>query len=277
MLVTVYGVVLFAAALHATWNAIVKSGSDKILITAVITAAAALIAALILPFVPPPAAPSWGFIGASAVLQVVYYNLVAQTYRVAEMNLAYPLMRGTAPLLVAIISAVGLGEYLSTTAWVGIGTLCLGILLMARRRVSSHRAGVGLALLNALVIATYTLVDGAGVRVSGVPLAYTLWIFLLTGAVMTAWMLWRNAHAFVSFFRVQWLVGLVGGAGTLASYGLALWAMTLAPVAVIAALRETSIIFAALISVLVLKERMSRGRIAAVCVMAIGAMILRLA
>ncbi|MNO78519.1 EamA-like transporter family protein [compost metagenome] len=274
---SVYGVVLFAALLHAAWNAIVKGGSDKLLSTVLITTTAAVLAAPILPFLPQPAPSSWPFLAASVVLQVVYFALVARIYHIADMSQTYPVMRGTAPLLVALLSIFLLDDHLSPTAIFGIAVICAGILCMGAWRQRGSRAGLALALLNAGVIAGYTLVDGIGVRRSDAPIAYTLWIFLLTGLILGAWALFARRRDFIGYIGANWRLGLVGGFGTTASYGMALWAMTLAPVAVIAALRETSILFGTLIAGLLLKESMTPLRIIGAGVIAAGAVALRLA
>ena len=266
-----------AALLHASWNAIVKSAGDKFLTTIVVTASAAALSAALLPFLVPPAAASWPYAAASAVFQIIYFLLVARTYQVADMSQAYPLMRGTAPLIVALVSEFQLGDVLSPTAWAGITAICLGIFSMALGSKVSDRKGVYLALLNALVIAAYTLIDGAGVRRSAAPAAYTLWVFLLTGLPLTLWAVWARSAVFIPYFRRHWRLGLAGGVGTTASYGLALWAMTVAPVAVVSALRETSILFGALIAALVLREHVGPRRLVAACIIAGGAAILRLA
>lgn len=273
----IFGIVLVAAALHATWNAIVKGGGDTLLTTVLVTASAALIAIVVLPFLPPPSRASWAFIAASTVFQLGYFVLVARAYRIADMSLAYPLMRGTAPLLVAVASVAWIGEPLSPRAWLGVGIICAGILSMAAAVPrNAGKAGMALALLNAIVIAGYTLIDGVGVRRSGAPAAYTLWIFLLTGAALTAWALVARREAFRGYVGRNWQLGLIGGAGTISSYGLALWAMTIAPVAVVAALRETSILFGTAISAILLHERVGPTRIMAVCIIAVGAAALRL-
>jgi len=228
-----------------------------------------------LPFLAQPAPRSWPFIAASSVLQVVYFLLVARTYRLADMSQAYPLMRGTAPLLVALVGALLLGQHLAPMAWLGVALICGGIVAMAARR--AHSAGTALALLNAVVIAGYTLVDGEGVRRSGAAAAYTLWIFLLTGLPLVAWALVSRRAALLPYVRRHWKACGAGGLGSAASYGLALWAMTRAPVAVVSALRETSILFATGISAFVLREHVSRTRIMAACVVVAGAMVLRAA
>ncbi|WP_413731069.1 EamA family transporter [Sodalis sp. RH22] len=272
-----FSVVLFAAVLHATWNAVVKGGADKLLTTILVTACAALIAALALPFLPAPAKESWPFIGASALLQVLYFCLVARTYRIADMSQTYPLMRGSAPLIVAAMGALFFGVLLTPTAWLGIAIICAGIISMAIFAHGQDKKGVVLALLNAAVIAGYTLIDGQGVRLSRAPAAYTLLIFLFTGVPLLAWAMCRRRAAVKGYFAANWHLGMAGGFGTVASYGLALWAMTVAPVAVVAALRETSILFGLILSGLVLRERISPSRVVAACIIAIGAGVLRLA
>jgi drug/metabolite transporter (DMT)-like permease len=278
MPIGVFAIVLFAAALHASWNAIVKGGGDKLLTTVLVTTSAALIGALTLPTLRQPDAASWPFLLASSLFQIVYFVLLARTYQVADMSQTYPLMRGTAPLLVAVVSVLALGAHLTAMMWVGVGIICLGILGMAAGARRGNRKGVAFALLNAMVIAGYTLIDGMGVRRSGAPAAYTLWIFLVTGAPLAAWALrTRGSTALAEYVRRNWHFGLIGGVGTLASYGLALWAMTVAPIAVVAALRETSILFWAIISGLLLKEHVGLARLAAACTRALGAAVLRLA
>ncbi len=268
---------MVAALLHASWNAIVKSAPDKFLTTVLVTGFAAALAIAVLPLLQQPARASWPFAAASAVLQVVYFVLVARTYQVADLSQTYPIMRGTAPLLVATFSAITASEVLSRTAWLGVLTLCCGIFSMAAGSAGRDRKGVYLALLNAVVIATYTLVDGWGVRRSGAPAAYTLYVFMLTGVPLALWAAVRQRRAVTGYARRYWPQGIAGALGTTASYGLALWAMTLAPVAIIAALRETAILFATLIAWLVLKERIGVRRAIAACIIAGGAAVLRLA
>lgn len=276
MSVAVFAIVLLGAALHATWNAVVKGGGDKLLTTCMITSFASLIALAVIPFLELPARESWPFIGASVILQVLYFVLVASTYRIADMSQTYPVMRGTAPLLVAASSVFLLSESLPPFAWVGIAIISLGILSMAVAPSAGQKKGLILALINAAVIASYTLIDGLGVRKSGAPAAYTLWIFLLTGIPLATWAIATRRHEFQRYLVRHWRPGIVGGVGTIASYGLALWAMTAAPIATVSALRETSILFGVVISALILKEHLTRVRIVAACIIAAGAMVLRL-
>lgn len=272
---TTFLIILFAALLHATWNAVVKGGSDQSMTTVLVAGSAAVIAVVLLPILPAPARSSWPFIMASTVFQIVYFILIAMTYRVADMSQTYPLMRGTAPLLVGLMSAA-VGPPLTRFAWIGILVICLGIVSMAAGRRPGQARGILLALSNAVVIAGYTLIDGAGVRRSNAPAAYTLWIFLLTGTPLAIGMLATRWQPFRRYAAMHWRFGMLGGCGAVMSYGLALWAMTMAPVAVVAALRETSILFAAAIAAFVLRERVGPSRIAGACFIAVGAIILRL-
>ncbi len=279
---SVYMVVLLAALLHASWNAVVKNGTDKLLSTVLLIGCSALMAVALLPWLPQPAVASWPFIAASVGLHVLYFVLVARSYQLADMSQTYPIMRGTAPLLVALISVAFLKVHLSTLALLGIGLICLGILAMAvsrhaGRTTANHRLGLLMALLNAGVIAAYTVVDGYGVRRAGSAAAYTLWLFLLTAIVMLGWVMRARRREFVAYTAAHWPMGMLSAAGTLGSYALVLWAMTQAPVAVIAALRETSILFGVLIAGLFLKERLSPARIVGASIIVAGAVVLRLA
>jgi drug/metabolite transporter (DMT)-like permease len=276
---TVILVVLFGALLHAGWNAIVKAGDDKLLNIVLVNVGAAVLAAMVLPFLPLPAPESWPYLLASVGTQILYFLLVAGAYRAGDMSQAYPLMRGTAPLLVAVASGPLLGEALTTAGWIGVVLVSggvLGIAFESRRRTATSRAATLYALANAGVIATYTMIDGTGVRASGNAAAYTLWIFLITAQPLLLWTLVRRPRALVAYARGKLTMCLVGGMGTLGSYGTALWAMTQAPVASVAALRETSILFATVIAVVVLKEKITLRRYLAIAVIAAGAVAIRL-
>ncbi|MDN2672339.1 DMT family transporter [Janthinobacterium sp. SUN026] len=281
----VVAVVLFAALLHASWNAIVKSGKDTFLSTVLVSVGAALISLAVLPFVSTPAPASWPYLAASAVAQLAYYSLLAAAYRAGDMSHAYPLMRGSAPLLVALASWPLIGERLSPMQMGAVACICAGILglyvaartgTIGRMPKNTGRA-TAFALGNACVIASYTLIDGIGVRLSGAPAAYTMWIFVLNGTGLLLWTALRRPADLLAYAQTQWRLAAVGGFGTLSSYGLALWAMTQAPVAAIAALRETSILFAIAIAALFLREKISPRRYLAIGLIAAGAILMRIA
>jgi drug/metabolite transporter (DMT)-like permease len=271
--------VLLGAALHASWNAAIKSGTDKFLDTVLLAGGAALIALVLLPFLPVPAVASWGYIAAASTAQVVYYSLVAAAYRAGDMSVAYPLMRGTAPMLVALLGVLLLSDDLSLIAWIGIAFISGGVVSLSLWSLRSKATGkvVLYAVVNAAVIASYTLIDGAGVRASGNTLSYTCWITLLPAGPLLAIAALRRPNDLRRQIVRRWYLGVITGACTMASYGLALWAMTQAPIASVAALRETSIVFGMVIAAWFLGERLSTPRIMAAVGIALGAITLKLA
>lgn len=276
MTALVFGLILFSAALHASWNAIVKGGDDKLQTMILVSAFGALIGLVCLPFLPPMSGDALPFLAISVVLEIAYAAFVALAYTHADMSRAYPLMRGTPPLIVALVSTLGLGIGISLTGWAGIALVSLGLLSLTLRNTGGDRRGITFALINALVIASYTLVDSFGVRASGAPVTYTMWIFILVGVPLTFWGILMKP-GFLAYARSDWLAGFIGGIGTLGSYGIVLWAMTQAPVPLVAALRETSILFGTAIAAVILREPVTRGRIAAVAIIAAGAILLKLA
>ncbi len=273
----VIALVLFGAALHATWNALVKSGTDKPLDSSMVALGASITSIFILPFLPLPDPAAWPFVAASVAIHFCYFQLVGAAYRHGDIGVVYPLMRGVAPLIVASLSGILLHEVLSLVMLIGVATISAGVMTLAFESRQGSRRAMGLALLNAGVIATYTYVDGLGARLAGNPVSYTLWISLLPPLPLFAVAFARRGVAPVlSHVRLTWMRGLFGGASSLASYGLALFAMTKAPIAAVAALRETSILFALLISIFILKETAGKWRYVAGGMIAMGALILKL-
>ena len=280
MSIDVMLVVLLSALLHAGWNALVRSAEDKFQSTLLVVCGAGALSLLLLPFLPAPALPSWPYLLASGLIHVAYFTLVALSYRHSELSFAYPLMRGTAPALAALAALIVLGESPSVGAWLGIVLICTGVLVLsgvAWRNGVLRPASVAFALGNACVIAAYTLIDGQGARLSGHALGYTAWVFLLTALFMLglAAALW--GRSVLKPGAGAWRAAVLGGLGTLAAYSLVLWAMTQAPIAAVAALREMSIVFAALIGVLFLKEQMGRLRLTSVLLVCLGAVAIKLA
>jgi drug/metabolite transporter (DMT)-like permease len=257
--VNVLLVVLLGAFLHASWNLLVKAGHDTRLSTAAVYIGAGVLAGIVLPFLPAPARASWPYIGAATAVEVLYGALLAAAYRVGDLSHAYPLMRGSAPLLVAIGSGALIGEHLSPAVWGGVALVSGGIFSMiADARSRGHSpAATRLALLNGLVIATYTTLDGIGVRLSRAPVTYSFWLSLLVAFPWLVWAVrWGGARGWDAARR-HLMPAALGGLGSVASYTLALWAMTRAPVAAVAAVRESSIVFATVLGAIVLRERVT--------------------
>jgi phosphonate utilization associated putative membrane protein len=281
------GAVLFGALLHAGWNALIKSGADKPLDTALIHSLGTFIAVPLLLYTGWPAPAAWPYMAASLVIHLGYYVALAGAYKHGDLGLTYPVMRGCAPLLVAMGSLPFIGEGISTAAWAGVAVICVGVVTLGLSRSAlrdsderRRRKALGFALANAAIIAVYTVVDGIGVRASGNALAYVAGLFLFDGLPYLLLVLWRRSgqrRAALAYMAGRWKIALVGTVASLGSYAIALWAMTHAPVAVVAALRETSVLFAAVIGTLFLREPFGWQRAAGTVVIVAGVMTLRLA
>ncbi len=271
--------VLGAGFLHAGWNALLKSspGGDALLDTATVVAGSSLWGCAVVPFVGAPASAAWPYMAASAVIHFGYYFTLAGAYRTGDLSFAYPLMRGTAPLLVALLGIAWLQELPSLPMALGIVLISLGIVSIAFVQRRKHpRSAAYWAFANAALIAVYTLIDAAGVRTSGNAAGYVSWLIFLEGLPFLIWVVSRRGQAAVRYLRRNAARGLVGGACSLAAYGIVLWAMTRAPVAAVAALRETSVLFAALLGSLWLKEGFGLPRLAGALSVVIGIAALKL-
>lgn len=275
--------VLLGAFLHAAWNVMIRGAADPARDTVLIVVGAAALALCASPFVPLPAPASWPYLLASGVIHVVYFLLVASAYRHGEMSLVYPVMRGTAPALSALGAVLLFSEWPAAGGWIGIALICAGILLIAAESLRGKgfpaRAMLA-AVATALVVAVYTLIDGAGVRLSGNAAGYTGWVFVLTAAPLLVFHAMRNGANVMNASRSllpYWRRALAGGAFTLGAYALALWAMTLAPIALVAALRETSVVFGTLLAALLLNERVRALRWVAIVMVCAGAAAIRFA
>ncbi|TMH53708.1 MAG: EamA family transporter [Betaproteobacteria bacterium] len=271
--------VLGAGFLHAGWNALLKSapGGDALLDTATVVAGSAVWGLAVVPFVPLPAAASWPFMAVSATIHFGYYLTLAQAYRSGDLSFAYPLMRGTAPLIVALLGIAFLGELPTLPMGAGILLISAGIVSIAFVHHRKHPpAAAYWAFANAAIIAAYTLVDARGARASGSAAGYVSWLIFLEGLPFLLWVLRRRGRAAVQYVRSSATRGLIGGACSLAAYGIVLWAMTQAPVAAVAALRETSVLFAALMGSLWLKEKFGLPRLAGAVSVVLGIAALKL-
>jgi drug/metabolite transporter (DMT)-like permease len=266
--------VLGAALLHATWNALVKASEDKQLDTYAVAAGSGLLALLLLPFLPLPAPAAWPWLAGSASVHILYFVFLAGAYRWGELSYVYPVMRGGGPMIVAVTGVVAFREILQANEWLGVLLICAGILAFASG--AHDRRATGFALANAVVIGAYTLIDAAGARASGAPVSYTLWFFVANGLVITLLGLMQRGPAVPAYFRRHWLRAVAGGACALGAYSIALWAMTRAPVALVAVLRETSVIFAAVLGAVVLKEKITRRRLVATGAVLAGLIALKI-
>jgi drug/metabolite transporter (DMT)-like permease len=276
----VFAAVLFAAACHAGWNAAIKTGLDPLSSTVLITSGAGLVSLALLPFAGLPPAEAWPWVIASVVIHLFYFIGLSEAYRTGDLGQVYPLARGSAPLMTAGVTTLVLGEQLSLTGWSGIVILAAGVLLLSLRGgrllQPPDRRAVFFALFTALTICLYSVVDGIGGRTAGNPHPYTLAMFIGNALVMLVYFAIRRGPAGIAPMLRTWPVGLAGGSMQLLSYGIAIWAMTLAPIALVAALRETSVLFGAMIAVVFLKEPMRPARIVAALMIVTGLVLIRL-
>ena len=275
--------VLAGALLHAGWNAQVKSAGDATLDMALVNCMGALLALPVLVAVGLPRAESWPFIALSSVLHVGYFYALAGAYGHGELGLTYPIMRGLAPLLVALGSFAVVGELPSVATWLGVVGIALGVAMVGLAHPGQalhHRKALSFALANAVIIACYTLVDALGVRAAQDALRYVLVLIVFDGLLYPALVWWRrsatDSRAVVAYARRRWPVATLGALASAVSYGIALWAMTRAPVASVAALRETSVLFAALLGTWLLRERFGWQRAVGTVVIVAGVVALRL-
>ncbi len=270
--------VLGAAMAHATWNAMIKSSRDVLLDTTLMVFFAGLVTSPLLAFVETPAAAVWPYIAASIAIHIGYYVALVGAYRAGDLSHGYPIMRGLAPLIVSICALAWLGEVPKPMVWVGVLLICGGVLSLgfAGFRWRESRVALGWALANAVIIAAYTLVDAAGVRLAGTPETYVVWLFVLDALPFPIVVLLMRKNQLTTYAARFWLRGMVGGVLSAGAYGVVLWAMTRAPVAAVAALRETSVIFAALIGAWLLKEGHIGRRIAGAATVAAGVIALKI-
>jgi drug/metabolite transporter (DMT)-like permease len=277
----VFVAVLIAAACHAGWNAILKLNVEPIIATTLVAMASALV---VVPFVFVTALPdvaAWPYVIASVVIHIGYYLTLAEAYRQGDLGQVYPIARGAAPLMTGIVASVVLGDTLGLFGWAGLVALAAGILLLAvrgGRQASRFDArSVGFALATSLTITAYTLADGMGARVAGSAAAYTVWLFLLSGAAMSLYgFATIGPQRLAREFKAHWAIALGGATLSTGAYAIAIWAMTVAPIALVAALRETSVLFATLISTLFLREPWLVARMAATLLVLAGALLLRI-
>lgn len=272
--------ILLAAALHAVWNALVKSNADRLTMMAFVAGSGSLMMAPLTLFVPFPSYEIWKIILLSLALHTGYKVFLVKAYSHGDMGQVYPLARGLAPAMVTLVGFLFLGEQLPLTATLGIAVVLLGIISLAWRRSNgkdgpqSHR-GVLYAIGTSCFIAAYTLNDGLGGRAAESASAYVIWLFALDGISIVAIALWRRGAVLLKPQRA-WAIGAAGGAMSIAAYWLVIWAMSITPLGPVAALRETSVVFGALISGLVLKEGLGWRAVAAACVVAAGVVLMKM-
>lgn len=275
----VLAAVLFAALLHAVWNALIKVSGDRLVVIAVTTIASSLLAVPFLFLLPFPAAAAWPYLMLTVGLHSGYVLLLVRAYGLGDFAQIYPLSRGSAPLLTALLGFLLLGETMTLSELLGMALIVSGILALAAERIAGirqlSRAALLYSLLTGVFITAYSLVDGSGVRVAGNPFSYIAWLFFLDGWVVPILTVWRRPRSLlISALRDVWKVGLLVALLSTVGYALVVWGFSQERIAPVAVLRETSVLFAMLISVLVLKERLPLLRITIVILIVSGIVLL---
>jgi drug/metabolite transporter (DMT)-like permease len=279
---TVTLAVLLAAVMHAGWNAAIKKGREPLFETTLVHAWVALPAMLVLPWLPFPGETAAMCLLVSVSIHCVYYNTMSSAYRSGDLSFAYPIMRGSAPMLTAIAAGVVLAEWPPLAGWLGIGAISAGVLAIGLAVgpggwSKNRRHSLGWALATALTIVAYTVVDSIGARSAPSAWVYLAWLAAIEGPAVFAMVYAMRGRALLVYGRERGIAPLAIGVVSVGGYGIALWAMTRAPVALVAALRETSVLFALLIGAWVLGERFGRMRWAGALSIVAGVAALRLA
>jgi drug/metabolite transporter (DMT)-like permease len=275
----VFFAVLAGAAMHASWNALVKTGLDRTTSIFLLAFIQGIICLVLLPLFSIPSALSWPWIAVSALLHTGYKIFLIRAYEHGDLSQVYPLARGSAPLIVALVSIFLLHENLTAAKFAAVCAIGFGVMLMSSK-LGSGEAMSGKALFfalgTALFTSSYTLVDGIGAQLSGTASGFTLWMFVGDGMLMTIYALVVRGRGLLPAVRGNLVSGTAAGVLSLGSYWIAIWAFTLAPIALVAALRETSVLFAMLIAVFVLGEKTSTQRWLAAAMILAGIVLMRL-
>ncbi len=281
MSLLVFAAVLFAALLHATWNAVIKVSGDRLVIMGVTTATTSVLVIPFLFYLPAPAPESWPYLLSSACIHTFYMLVLIRAYGLGDFAQIYPLSRGSAPLLTAILGFLLLGESMETSEILGMMLIVAGIFGLALERSAGvlqlSRPALFYSLLTGICITAYSLVDGMGVRVSGNSVSFTLWMFFLDGFLVPLLaFLRRPRQVLKDTVRVVWKPGLLVSLLSTIGYAIIVWAFNQERIAPVAVLRETSVLFAMLISILLIKESFSALRVLIVTVILAGIVMLGL-
>ena len=274
---SIIAIILAAALLHAVWNTIVKTAADRTTTLGLVAVGHVLPAAVMIGFLPLPSAQSFVYIGLSTLVHFAYFYFLGRAYQHGDLSVVYPIARGVVPVLVSVWAWLLLGEVFSPVIWLGIGLIIFGIVIS---NWQSLRSGVGkgtlaLSLATGLCISVYSLVDGIGVRISGTTLGYWAWGAFLH-VFIAGFAGWRRRHSLRQLPLRVWAMGIAGGMVSMTAYGLVLYAKNFAPLGIVSALRETSVIFATLIGFVLLKEGNWKRRLGAAVLMVMGIVMIGL-
>ncbi len=278
MSITILLAVLGAALLHAAWNAAIKTGASRLGAMVILSLGEVAIGLAVAAFLPLPAPQVWPWLAASCCAHFCYKFFLAYAYQHGDLSRVYPIARGAAPLIVALLGGFFLSDQLTAHEYIGIAVLGFGILMMAQGvfAAGENRKMLPFAIGSACATASYTMIDGSGARVAGDAVMYIAWVFILEGTLFTLGMLALHGPNIIPRRRRDWAAGMFAAAASYAAYAISVWAMTKAPIAVVAAVRETSILFAVLIGWLVFGEKLSKNKGFAALAIVAGVIVTRL-
>ena len=255
MTLSVLGLVLVAAIIHAIWNTWLKVSSDRLVALTTLAIGWAVVGFASLPFVGTPHREAWPYLLVSALVHTIYSLTLIRAYGLGNLSVTYPIARGTGPLIVAAVSTAYLGDSLGVAGFLSVALIVVGVGWLGLRRSSQGYAGLLFSLLTGALIGTYTLLDGVGGRIGGSPHAFAAWLFLLTALPIVVVSGSVHGARFAGLVRPVLLKGVSAGVLSASAYWVIVWAMSVAPMGLVAAVRESSVVFAALLGGLLLGER----------------------
>jgi drug/metabolite transporter (DMT)-like permease len=278
--VAVTAAVLGSAVLHATWNALTKAVDDHLVGFVALNVGAGAVCLLVVPFVDAPARDAWPYLALSVVVHVAYQALLLQSYRVGDLSQVYPIARGTAPLLVALLAIPLADEALGAFELAGVVAIGGGLISLAHVRDwlrSERPPALAYAFATGLLITAYSMIDGLGVRRAESALGYAAWLVLLESLSIPAFALLRERPRLRRSWQATWRLAVLGGVLSVTAYAIVLWAQTRGALAAVTALRETGVIVAAVIGAVVFHEHFGRRRVVAAVLVAAGVVLLNVA
>ena len=261
-------IVLLSALLHASWHAVLKANSDRFLTYSVMNIIAMFFGFILLYYAGPPKHYAWGWIAASAFLHLIYKVFLIKAYTYGDLSKVFPLSRGLAPLLIAIVSFIFLYEQVSFPQAILIVGVLAGLFLVVFEKMdfSANKKMFFFAGISGMITASYTLIDGMGARTAGNPFWFVAWIYILDGTLFPMYAIMYRRQDFFCYLKSSWMSALLGGFFSIASYGAIVWALNNTPIAGVAVLRETSLIFAAILGSIFLKEKFGLHRLLAILI-----------
>lgn len=276
----IFLLVLFGALFHAIWNTFIKLSPDKSLETAFMNLSGSLIVLPALIYFGFPEKEVWPLLSATLLLHIIYYYSLSGAYRWGDMSLTYPIMRGVAPLMLVVLTSCTSMDNLPLVATYGVACIGIGVIFLGvtPKHQDNLLKAIAFSILNAVVIASYTIVDGFAVRAVIEPFSYIATFMFIDGFIYSGLVIYRRSWPLIKYKKYiqdRWQYFSVGAMATILSYGIALWAMTRAPISMVSALREVAVLFGLVIAHLFLKEKINLYRLLGISLIFFGATLIK--